>query len=47
MQSKLLEKKLADFGVSGEVAEGAETRLRMALESDNDLHVAAEVTVTR
>jgi len=33
--------------VTGEVIDGAEARVRMALESDNDLHVTAEVTVTR
>ena len=33
--------------VTGEVMEGSEARLRMTLESDDDLHVSAEVTVTR
>jgi len=36
-----------EASVTGEVIDGAEARVRMALESDNDLHVAAEVTVTR
>ncbi|MFZ0492882.1 MAG: MaoC/PaaZ C-terminal domain-containing protein [Acidimicrobiia bacterium] len=33
--------------VTGEVIDGVDARVRMALESDTDLHVAAEVTVTR
>jgi acyl dehydratase len=33
--------------VTGEVIDGVEARMRMALESDDDLHVAAEVAVTR